>query len=569
MASVNLLDTNTTNFQGLIGNGKTFHVPRFQRDYSWTEEQWEDLWTDIQALRDDRNGRHYMGTLVVEQRSDRDFRIIDGQQRVATLSILALAVIRRLLNLADQGHEPEANRERARELRNSLIGQKDPVSLTESSRLTLNRTDDSFYQDNLVHLRAPLNRRSLARSNSLLWSCFEYFSDRLTKDPQLASGSALADLLSNVVARRLLFIQITVDDQTNAYTVFETLNARGLELSATDLLKNYLFSRVTSENDLAALERRWTRIVETVQQERFPEFLRYHLLCEHRTIRQQRLFKLVRDSVRSAEQVFALIDALERRSEAFSAFGNPGHSYWIDRPGCRPYIRDLELFRARQITPLLFACFEKFSEHDFERILRLLTVVTFRYTVIGARNTNELEPVYSQAAHEVLGGKAWSPREVFQLVKQIYVPDDRFRQDFKDVSKTTKGRGKSLVRYILAKLESEISGRPVDFETDSGTIEHILPENAGRDWAEVFPAEQQESYAYRLGNLTLLESNLNRQIGNSGYSAKCTAYTKSAYSLSRAIAEDNPEEWTPPRLEKRQADMAKHAARAWRADFDD
>ena len=81
----NLLNTRTTNLLELVGNGRVFRVPPYQRDYSWSEEQWEDLWTDVVDLRGDRAQRHYMGALVVEGTSDREFSIIDGQQRLATL----------------------------------------------------------------------------------------------------------------------------------------------------------------------------------------------------------------------------------------------------------------------------------------------------------------------------------------------------------------------------------------------------------------------------------------------------------------------------------------------------
>jgi len=265
MAKAILLDTKTVNLLELIGNGKTFEVPPFQRDYSWTQENWEDLWTDAVALRANPDDRHYMGAVVVLNKSDRHFRIIDGQQRIATLSIFALAVIAQLNKLADSGVEPENNRERAASLRNSFIGQKDPVSLFESSKLTLNVTDRAFYQDNLVQLRAPLNPKRLPKSNRLLWECFLYFVKLLESDRSLAlSGEELARLLNEVVARRLLFIQIAVDDEMNAYTVFETLNARGLGLSPTDLLKNYLFSRIQFEGDLAVMERRWQQLIATV-----------------------------------------------------------------------------------------------------------------------------------------------------------------------------------------------------------------------------------------------------------------------------------------------------------------
>ena len=114
-----------------------------------------------------------------------------------------------------------------------------------------------------------------------------------------------------------MFILITVDDELNAYTVFETLNARGLELSSTDLLKNYLFSRLKVTADLEALQRRWQALLATIRQERFPEFLRYHLLCEQPEVRTERLFKLIRDRIRTPQEVFGLMEALESRSELF------------------------------------------------------------------------------------------------------------------------------------------------------------------------------------------------------------------------------------------------------------
>lgn len=86
MAKPNLLNTGTSTFLELIGNGRLFTVPPYQRDYSWTEEQWEDLWLDIEDLANRPEDSHYMGALVVEGKSDRQFAVIDGRQRLATLN---------------------------------------------------------------------------------------------------------------------------------------------------------------------------------------------------------------------------------------------------------------------------------------------------------------------------------------------------------------------------------------------------------------------------------------------------------------------------------------------------
>lgn len=562
-----LLETKTANLLELLGNGKIYRVPQYQRDYSWGEEQWEDLWNDIVEMHDQRNERHYMGALVIEATSDREFLIIDGQQRLATLSTLALAVISHLFSLADKGVEADSNTERAEALRRRFIGEKDPASLRESSKLFLNETDDPFYQDCLVQLREPINPRGLVKSNRLLWDCFQYYRKKILDLAGISdSGEALAALLNETIARQLMFIQILVDDEVNAYTVFETLNARGLELSSTDLLKNYLFSRISVPSDLQALSRMWRQLIGTVQQERFPEFLRYHLLCEHKQVRRQRLFKMVRATVRTGRDVFDLIRELENRAELFAALSDPYHEFWASRQECRPYIKELKLFGVRQMTPLLFAAWESMNA-DFSQILKLVSTVAFRYTVVGGLNTNELEPVYHDAAKAVLNGSARTTRDVFQILRRIYVDDERFIQDFSRLEvNTTRGR-KRIAKYILAKLQADASGRAVDWETDPGTIEHILPENPADEWADMIPEQHWASAIYRVGNLTLLEASANREMGNSNYQQKAVAYASSQYEITRQIPQDAPEEWSMALLNDRQMKLARRAAHIWRADY--
>lgn len=568
MSRANILNTRTINFLELIGNGKVFRVPPYQRDYSWSEEQWEDLWTDILEMRQQPESRHYMGALVAQAESDREFVVIDGQQRLATLSIFALAVIQKLEHMANQGIEPEANKTRAGELRGRFIGERDPASLIESSRLLLNETDNAFYQDYLIQLNEPRNPRGLPKSNRLLWQCFRYFAAKLDKlDDVQTDGESLARILSETTARQLLFILITVDDELNAYTVFETLNARGLELTTTDLLKNYLFSKIKVSADLAALQRRWRSLVATVAQERFPEFLRYHLLCEQPKVRSQRLFKIVRERVKTPEDVFSLLKALESRSELFAALSDRNHGYWTDRPDAKPFIRDLNLFRVRQMTPLFFAAWERFDPDDFVRTLKLVSIVSFRFTVVSALNTNALEPVSHEAAKAVLDGAAKGPQGVFEILRKVYVDDQKFRNDFAQLVVDTHGQRRRLARYILCKLEEDVSGRACDPETDPGTIEHVLPENPSEEWTDTFPRQLWDAALYRMGNLTLLEPGLNRDVGNAIYPVKRKAYVESGYDISKAIPALAPEDWTFEHLESRQLNLAKRAVHVWRSDF--
>ena len=564
-----LLKTATPDFLEFVGNGKRYAVPSYQQDYSWDEEHWDDLWNDILALRDDAGSRHYMGAVVVQAKTDREFLVIDGQQRLATLSILALVIIEKLNQLSDSKIESDRNRERSVGLRNRFIGEKDPSSLIESSKLTLNSTDDPFYQDYLVQLRKPRNPRGMPKSNRQMWKCFQWFSRRIDGiDEFKRDGEALAFLLNEVVARRLLFILITVDDELNAYTVFETLNARGLELSATDLLKNYLFSRVRVPNDLEALQRRWLRLIQTVSQESFPDFLRYHLLCDQPKVRSNRLFKMIRDKVKSPEDVFNLMDALESRCELYAALADATHEYWLELPGAKSLIRERILLRSQQTMPMLFAAWEKFQPDEFVRMLKLANVLTFRFSTICNLNTNELEPIYHKAAKAMLDGTAATPREVFHLLKGIYVEDKIFRQNFENYEIRTSGPGKKLAKYMLCRIESELSNTDIDYETDSSTIEHVLPENPSEAWTTVVPEQDWSKLIYRIGNLTLLEPRANRSIGNQLIDGKIGVFANSRYAMTRRIAEESPEEWNASSIDRRQDWMARRAVHLWRSDFD-
>ena len=565
-ARTNVLSTSTINYLELIGNGKAYRVPPYQRDYAWTEEEWEDLWNDVLDLRQENEGRHYMGALVVQGESDREFTIIDGQQRLATISILSLAVIAKLHRMADREIDAERNRERAMELRNRFVGEKDPASLIESSRLNLSLTDDAFYQDYLVQLREPPNPRGLPQSNSLLWRCFRYFSERLEAlDDLEEDGEALARVLSETTARCLLFILIKVEDELDAYTVFETLNARGLELTTADLLKNYFFSRVRVQSDLEALQRRWQALIATVTPERFSDFLRYHFLCEQSGVRRERLFKLVRERVNTAQHVFDLLGALEHRAELFAALADANHEYWMDRGDVKPYVQALILFRARQVTPVLFAAWERFSPDDFARILKLVTVVSFRYVVSG-RNPNALESAYHEAAKAILDGIARRPGGVFAHLRSVYVDDGAFENSFAVYSLNPRG-SKKLVKYILCRLEERAGGVSRDPATEPATIEHIVPQNPSEDWFGSFTALEVDAATNRIGNMTLLESAVNREVGNAPYTEKRAAYEGSAYSLTREVAEMAPDEWTFALMENRQRLLARRATQAWRSDF--
>ncbi len=565
MAKHNLLDTKTANLNDILSNGKKYRVPVYQRDYSWQEENWDDLWADIIAVkRDDLT--HYMGAIVLQDHKDKSYSIIDGQQRIATLSLVALAVIKRIRDLIAEGQESEENEERTKLLMNNYIGAKDAVSLHYSSKLFLNENNDSFYQTYLVQLRTPINVHRLSDSNKLLWQALDYFYRKITSQfGENVSGEELADFILNQVAERLLFIQIVVEDELNAYTVFETLNARGLELTTTDLLKNYLLAlSSTSELDQKLAKDQWQRIIKITDLDSFPKFLRYYWNSRNELASNDSLFKALRRDIKDRKQSFELLNELEKSAGIFAALEDPEDELWAGNKELRNRIKELKLFNVTQCSPLLLVAFDKLSLLDFERVLRACVVISFRYNVVAGRNPKVQERVYNRVACKIHAGKIVNASQVEAEIKEIYLTDEEFVNTFSTKTSNTK-RSKKLVRYILYSLENQIAGTDRNYEDESGTIEHILPENPSQQWDTFFSLDEQETYIYRLGNYTLLESRKNSaECKNGSYSEKLPIYKTSQYKITNSI--DFPE-WTPAQVRSRQAKLAKVATSIWRIQY--
>ena len=568
MSATNFKTENNT-YRKLIGNGLTYRIPRFQRDYSWTDAEWEDLWSDILGtIEPGGEPAHYMGYLVLQSQDEKSFDVIDGQQRLTTLSLIVLAVLKNLQRLIDEGKNPEQNQQRLEQIRGTYIGYLDPVTLVTRSKLTLNRNNDSYFQTYLVPL-GHLPQRGFRASEHSLRKAFEWYDKRVrdyAKKRTEDEGVALARMLETM-SDRLFFTVISVTDELNAYKVFETLNARGVRLSSTDLLKNYLFSVLSKTNEHAhemqALEDRWESMVSRLGAESFPDFLRSHWNSRKTFVRQSELFKTIRNKVIDRASVFALLRDMEEDMDTYLALTNPETSHW--NAMLKQYAQQLRMFRVRQPFPLILAAHRALPPEQFSKVLRGCTVIALRYNVIGNQPTNEQERVYYAAAQKIQSENLTHSKQVLECLTEIYPRDEQFKAVFADkVIRTTDSRNNRVVRYILCELERRSSGQDLDFESDAFNIEHVLPQNPQDGW-DAFTDEEVEAMVYRIGNMALLAKGANKDMGNAPYSQKRPILQASGFALTQALAQDN-EAWTPERISARQKALSKLACTAWRID---
>lgn len=288
------------------------------------------------------------------------------------------------------------------------------------------------------------------------------------------------------IVDKLFFTAIEVTDQLNAFKVFETLNARGVQLSASDLLKNYLFSVVDDTkphlSEIEELENIWGKITGKLGEQKIEEYLRCYWNSFHRSVPKKNLFKTIKSSIRSKDQVFGLLRDLNDTSDIYLAIQNPEDPYWKDNPAeTRKALRELKLFQIRQTYSLFLSAIKHLEPDAFKKLAKLCAVVSLRYNIIGGLNPNAQEDVYNAVALKIASTKKFLPAD-FQAV---YVQDANFENDFSTKEFKNTSRNHKIAKYILSKIEVYLHGNEIDPESDLYTVEHILPENAGDTWGEL------------------------------------------------------------------------------------
>ena len=343
---------------------------------------------------------------MLQSADNREFDIIDGQQRMTTLSLLMLAAISHLTDLAAPEDPEDPQFRRARQLRGNYIGYLDPVSLVPRSKLTLNRHDDGFYQNYLVPLER-LPRRGLNPSEHLLRRAFA--------GSGIGSGNTAAMTARRWRACRYRGGQVVLYRDHGDRRAECVHGVRDPECTWRPPVRDGLAEELPvfphlrgkrARIEIRTLENRWEGIVGFLGSESFPEFLRIFWNSRNRLVRKFELFKTIRGQVRDKAGAFALIRDMDRHARVYAALRSPEDDAWTMQE--RGSLAQLQMFNVRQPLAVLLAAFDRFEQEDrtgFERFLRAIAVVSFRYNVICGRQSNEQEMLYNDIARGLSTGR--------------------------------------------------------------------------------------------------------------------------------------------------------------------
>lgn len=555
------MDAKEKTIAQILNDNEKLVIPIFQRDYSWKEDNWKQLWVDIKSGFIDQR-YHYMGSIVLVENNSVN-EIVDGQQRITTLSMLYLAIIKNFLLLIDKNINKEDNLKRVEDIRNNVVHKRDLYNLNKvENKLVLNETNNPIYENYLVNNKEDEIPEVDSDSNGLMIKCYKYYVDQIRKvctneHDDFPDEEKLLNYYT-YISQKILFIQITVTDYSNAYTIFETLNDRGLDLTVTDLLKNYIFSLLSKEEHKEA-QRLWKQICDNVGEKNLTKYVRHYWNSCHKKVTERDLFRSIKKEVdNEPNKVKELLNTLEKVSYIYSAISEPDNKRWKNDKKIKNYLNDIKIYKVDLCYPVILAIELNITNVELKhKLFKLCSRISFRYIVICEGGANDLEGAYNSLCLKIKEKtNDLDINEEAKTMEKFIVPSETFKLGFKNKVLNTRGN-KKLINYILEKIEKAMSG----CIRDDYTLEHILPESPDDNWKNVF-GEEVKQFIYRLGNYTLLEKKLNNDIGNSEYIEKRPLYEQSQSKMTQSIAA-NVQIWNREELGKRQKQMAKIADSIW------
>lgn len=413
----------------LISQRKLFRVPHHQRSYAWDKESVEVFLTDIETAIENGASDYFIGLVVIQSSDSGEWVLLDGQQRLTTVSLIYAAIRFLFLNWGLQAD--------AQQVHHEYLGVR-RLGGTFSSRMLLNQENQPIFEtvaiDGLAEdvLRKTLGDQCRFGSNKLLLSA-AMNCRKWVKEFAEAEGSKSIDEYANrlyQVARfiesRLKVVAVEVSSDVDAYILFESLNDRGVALSALDLIKNYIFSKSPEEIE------NWSNLVALLGDENPEDFLKIFWTSRYGLIQKSQIFRQVKTKYPDENSVGKLIQEMSVDADILAALGDDDHLLWNNFPSTvRDQVYLMRSLESKQSRPLLISVLREISDKQLiEYFVKLITAAIVRFQVIGKGRTGVVEKVFGRLCQMISIGMIQNRNDFEQVISELMLPDDSFAELF-------------------------------------------------------------------------------------------------------------------------------------------
>ncbi len=550
-------------FAQIINGPKQFVIPVFQRDYSWAPEHCDRMWKDILKASTDADAQHFLGSFVyVQDQVGAGFGswlVIDGQQRLTTLTLLMVALRDHLADVGWSGNVPSVAQIDDFFLKNNFETE------ARHYRVALRRRDDATLRA-LVDGTDP---GEVPDRSEAIMAVYERFREHLRGE-----GVDPAAIYQGVY--RLVVVDVTLERPVdNPQEIFESLNSTGVDLAQSDLIRNYLLMGLVADEQTVLYERYWSKLEDVFREagSGFEEFLRDYIALKERATTQTRAnrvygeFKRFWPSPGFAEASSLLADMLKM-----------GRYYaWFLKPSLSPdreLAPALEFARSGGLGTVHAALVSRLydlrdrdllGDGDFAQAMTLLKSYLLRRAVLGW-NAGNYWNVFQRVAHSLEEQAAF---ETFKVALVRERAGNRFPSD----DEFAKGVGERdlypmrVCRHVLDTLENH--GQDEVSPLGNYSIEHVMPQalDESGEWETMLGdgwEEVHRTWLHRLGNLTLVGYGHNTPLSNRPFLEKrehSLGFKHSAVRLNYYIREQD--EWTAEQMSNRGDELAHRAVGIW------
>ena len=567
-----LFDAEDKSLHDILFGKEKYKIPRYQRPYSWTKDQVADLWND---LKDEETS--FLGSFVFNYEfieKDNFIEVIDGQQRLITFTILS-AVLRDLYRELKDEKKADLTQTSIIEFRHNITGEP-------TYRLKCGDTLSRFFEKNIQSNDAQISiSKPYRKEEKRIKENYEYLREQIIEElDQIEEKSKKIQYLDSLKKKLadLRIIWIRIDNDNDAYSIFETVNARGADLTAADLLKNYLFSKIhNKEEGIDSAKDAWLNIEDNVEEAKglsVSKFIRYHWLSKYSFVSEKNLYKEIKKTITDPE---SFLSELEKSSEFYFKMTSDGVNAktWQEevsdrKSGLKIFeaLQGLKIMGITQCYPLLLCLLanrEKIGM-DLSSTFKTIENYHFVYSAICKQPGNKVEKLYFQTARRIQEALQLKPQSkvlkgvnsaLSEFRNKLEIPPEEF---FIEKFMEVEYKNYPLVVYILSNIEKAKGGTDEQIVNFSKVnIEHILPKDPTQ-WK--LTKNEIKEYVDNLGNLTLISERINGSMGNLPLKQKIEFIKKSKLNINKELVkkiEQNKGKWGKKEIADRQHEIAEFA----------
>lgn len=564
------LQAGETTLNKLLNTSRQFIVPIFQRNYSWQKSQYEQLWFDIlRASKFKEKQNHFIGSIVYIDMGTpagrpQQLLLIDGQQRLTTISILLCAIKdyvqkfnleTKLINLA--------------KIKNQFLYNSDEID-EDRYKLLLNVQDKETYIKLIDNTIFTVNKPAIN-----IIKCYEFFYERI--EDFIKQHGQIDEIYAGIF--KLSLVSISLDkDSDNPQMIFESMNSTGKDLSQTDLLRNYLLMDLTPEKQTRLYKTYWKPMEELFGEDiykndlnKFDYFIRDFLtlksdtgyICKINNVYENfkryyldnncEKFAVLKDLFTYAKY-YACIDLLQENDDELKL-------YW----------QEFKKLDSHVVYPFLLKLYDDYSrqiliKEDFKKILQVVISYLWRRAICEIP-TNSLSKTFATLYQAV------DKEDYVNSIIKAFVFKSSYKRFPSDYEVREKLQTKDIYhfrlrKYLLEALENYYHKEPIDLNTANYTIEHIMPQNIEHNlsWQQILGEDWQEVhslYLHSLGNLTI--TGYNAEMSNKSFWEKVngeSGFKHSHLKLNESIAQCDV--WNKKAIQRRTNILTDIILKIWK-----